>query len=106
MPDAGGPAVQQRLPAPRTPPDGDGDGVPDATDACPTQAGPASNSGCPVATQKPDNRIEIGKAKLNTKKGTAKLPVEVPGAGELTLSGKDVKPVDQQASGAGTVDLR
>ncbi|MEO7197002.1 MAG: thrombospondin type 3 repeat-containing protein, partial [Solirubrobacterales bacterium] len=30
------------------PPDGDGDGVPDSTDDCPTQAGPASNNGCPV----------------------------------------------------------
>jgi hypothetical protein len=29
-------------------PDTDGDGVPDAGDACPTAAGPASNSGCPV----------------------------------------------------------
>ena len=28
-------------------PDGDGDGVPDASDACPTQAGPPSNNGCP-----------------------------------------------------------
>jgi CSLREA domain-containing protein len=30
------------------PPDTDGDGVPDATDNCPTQSGPASNGGCPV----------------------------------------------------------
>jgi hypothetical protein len=29
------------------PPDGDGDGVPDSTDQCPTQSGPASNGGCP-----------------------------------------------------------
>jgi hypothetical protein len=28
-------------------PDGDGDGVPDSTDQCPTQPGPASNGGCP-----------------------------------------------------------
>jgi hypothetical protein len=32
------------------PPDGDGDGVPDASDACPAQAGPASNGGCPEAS--------------------------------------------------------
>jgi hypothetical protein len=31
------------------PPDSDGDGVPNASDNCPTQAGPASNGGCPVA---------------------------------------------------------
>jgi predicted acyl esterase len=29
------------------PPDGDGDGVPDDTDQCPTEPGPASNNGCP-----------------------------------------------------------
>jgi hypothetical protein len=33
-----------------TPPDTDGDGVPNATDDCPTVAGPASNNGCPVTT--------------------------------------------------------
>lgn len=33
------------------PPDGDGDGVPDPSDACPGQAGPASNGGCPPAPQ-------------------------------------------------------
>ena len=104
-PTQAGPASNDGCPPTVTPPDGDGDGVPDATDACPTQAGPASNSGCPVTPQKPDNQIDIGKAKLNTKKGTARLPVMIPGAGELELSGKDVKPVDQQPSGAGTVDL-
>jgi hypothetical protein len=32
-----------------TPPlDSDGDGVPDSTDTCPTQPGPASNGGCPI----------------------------------------------------------
>jgi fermentation-respiration switch protein FrsA (DUF1100 family) len=30
------------------PGDQDGDGVPDATDACPTAPGPAANNGCPV----------------------------------------------------------
>ena len=29
-------------------PDQDGDGVPDATDSCPAEAGPASNQGCPL----------------------------------------------------------
>jgi hypothetical protein len=29
------------------PPDGDGDGVPDAQDLCPSDPGPASNDGCP-----------------------------------------------------------
>lgn len=31
------------------PPDSDGDGIPDTSDACPYQAGPVSNNGCPVA---------------------------------------------------------
>jgi hypothetical protein len=35
----------------------------------------------------PDNHIKIGKAKLNKHKGTAKLPVTVPGAGKLKLKG-------------------
>ena len=30
------------------PPDTDGDGVPDPSDQCPAQVGPASNNGCPV----------------------------------------------------------
>ena len=36
------------------PPDTDGDGVPDASDNCPNEAGPASNNGCPVVTPPPD----------------------------------------------------
>ncbi len=37
--------------------------------------------------------------------GTSKLPVEVPGAGELELSGKGVKPVKQEVAGAAAVNL-
>jgi hypothetical protein len=39
--------------SPPSPPDGDGDGVPDSTDRCPTQPGPASNGGCPAAADCP-----------------------------------------------------
>jgi hypothetical protein len=35
-------------PATPTPPDADGDGVPDSQDQCPNQPGQASNNGCPV----------------------------------------------------------
>jgi hypothetical protein len=35
-------------PAPPFPPDADGDGVPDSSDQCPNEAGPADNNGCPV----------------------------------------------------------
>jgi Ca2+-binding RTX toxin-like protein len=38
-----------KLLEPAAPPDTDGDGVPDASDNCPTTAGPPSNNGCPVA---------------------------------------------------------
>ncbi len=55
-------------------PDTDGDGVPNATDGCPTVAGPASNNGCPVTTPNPpddDKACDAAKAKL--KKAKAKL---------------------------------
>lgn len=39
----------------------------------------------------PDNAFSLGKAKLNKKKGTASLTVDVPNLGELTGSGKGVK---------------
>jgi hypothetical protein len=35
--------------SPPSTPDSDRDGVPDSSDQCPTQAGPASNNGCPVS---------------------------------------------------------
>ncbi|WP_207496812.1 TonB-dependent receptor domain-containing protein [Aridibaculum aurantiacum] len=40
-------APVKATPPPPPAPDRDGDGVPDATDACPDQAGPASLQGCP-----------------------------------------------------------
>jgi hypothetical protein len=49
--------------------------------------------------------IALGKLKRNRKKGTARLPVEVPGPGELTGSGKGLKMVKRTATGAGAVDL-
>ncbi len=58
------------------PPDGDGDGVPDASDNCPTEAGPASNGGCPVVTPPPvdDGACEEAKEKLaKAKKKLKKL---------------------------------
>lgn len=40
----------------------------------------------------PSNAFSFGELKRNKRKGTAKLPVEVPGPGELALGGKGVKP--------------
>lgn len=53
----------------------------------------------------PDNVIKFGKLKRNAKKGTARLFVNVPGPGVLTLSGKQVKRVKKAAKKAGKVAL-
>ena len=47
---------------PPPPPDDDGDGVPNASDSCPSQAGPASNNGCPIVpdTDPPETTITKG----------------------------------------------
>src|SRR4029079_4051128 len=50
----------------------------------------------PVAPP-PSNAFELGKTKLNKKKGTATIAVSVPAAGDLTLTGKNVAP--QKTSG-------
>lgn len=58
--------------------------------------------------------FSIGKPKLNKKKGTATLPVDVPGAGTLTLTGKGIAkqrmgrlsgPVAKTVTKAGKVNL-
>ena len=61
--------------------------------------------GDPDPPAKPSNAFSFGKTELNAKKGTATLPVDVPGAGKLELEGKDVKPVSASASRASTVEL-
>lgn len=53
----------------------------------------------------PSNKIKLGKPKLNKKKGTAKLPIDVPGAGKLKLTGKSVADAKASASRASTVKL-
>jgi hypothetical protein len=61
------------------------------------------------ANAPPSNEFTLGKPKLNKKKGTATLPVTVPSAGKLTLSGKGLKPImkvgGQEIAGPGTVKL-
>jgi hypothetical protein len=51
--------------------DTDGDGVPDASDNCPSVAGPASNGGCPVVT--PPDTTACEKAEHKLDKARAKL---------------------------------
>ncbi len=55
---------------------------------------------------KPSNQFTIGKAKRNVKKGTAKLPVDVPGAGVIVLAAKNVKSASKTATGASEVLLK
>jgi hypothetical protein len=68
----------------------------------PCDAG-AVEAGAVEAT--PANDIAFGKVKRNKKKGTALLPVQVPGAGELELAGKGLKPATVTAAGAGEASL-
>ncbi len=61
---------------------------------------PPPNGGCT------DNEFEFGKAKKNKKKGTAKLPVTVPCAGEVELAKtKKVKADEETAEAEGDVTL-
>jgi adhesin HecA-like repeat protein len=63
-----------------------------------------------IASTPPSNAITLGKPVLNKKKGTAKLPTTVPGAGTLTIADvkktkKRIKAKTIQVSAAGTVNL-
>lgn len=73
-------------------------------DTATNPAGSATQMSNAIAVEA-SNKFKIGKAKLNKKKGTAKLSVAVPGAGKLSLSGKGVKKAKATAGGAGTVKL-
>jgi DNA-binding beta-propeller fold protein YncE len=59
------------------PADGDGDGVFDAADACPAQAGPASNGGCPLPAMQSPPLSGGGAAAVP---GAVATPVGVSGA--------------------------
>ncbi len=79
-------------------PDCDHDGLGDETQDLDTKA-------CKPPPPLPSNLITLGKPKLNKKKGTAKEPVTVPGAGTLTLTGKGVVKQTKMPTAAGTVNL-
>jgi hypothetical protein len=49
--------------------------------------------------------LKLGKAKLNKKKGTAKLAVGVPSAGTLTISGKGIVKVQRKPTGPATLKV-
>jgi hypothetical protein len=44
-----------------------------------------------TAEVKPSNAFTLGKAKRNAKRGTASVPVDLPGPGQLTVSGRGVR---------------
>jgi hypothetical protein len=59
----------------------------------------------------PPNTFTFGRVKLNKRNGTAKLPVTVAAAGNLTLAGKGIVPIhkakaSRKAVAAGTTKLR
>jgi hypothetical protein len=61
-----GAAGNAGCPVATTPPDGDGDGVPDASDSCPKDPGPAGNFGCP------DRRVTL-RGDLGITCGTSRI---------------------------------
>lgn len=70
----------------------------------------ASTDNVSILSTPPSNVIVLGKPALNKKKGTAKLPVTVPGAGTLTIADvkktkKRVKAKTLTATAAGTLSL-
>lgn len=71
---------------PQPPVDTDGDGIPDASDACPTQPGPPSNSGCPV-TPPPAGCDTLGLAKKYFEQGYKKGWNDYEAAVPATVSG-------------------
>ena len=73
--------------------------------AKPSSAPPTASPAPPAGQPSPSNEFSFGKLKLNKRKGTATLAVDVPGPGKLALTGKDVKGQSESADGAGTVKL-
>ena len=103
---ATGPALRVNVAA-TIEPDADNDGFGDKSqDRCPTQA--ATHDAC-------SNKFSFGRLKHKRSRGTATLPVTVPGAGTLSVGGKGVvgkrlaralkAPAGRAVSAAGTVKL-
>lgn len=57
-------------------PDSDGDGVGDGDDRCPTQAGPATNKGCPEIREEVQERLEYAARAVKFETGSDKLKEE------------------------------
>ena len=60
-----------------------------------------------VEVQPPSNDFKLGKAKLNKRRGTAKLKVKIPGPGDLVLArSKKVKRATKRVRAAGKTNLK
>jgi len=82
-------------------------GPPSAGGAGGSSGGGGGNGGGPAGTggSLPANAFSFGALKLNRKKGTATLAIEVPGPGSLTLAGKALKKLSRSVTAAGEVKL-
>jgi NHL repeat-containing protein len=60
-----------------------------------------ANPGTATPASTPNNKFRLGKARLNRKKGTAKLPVTVPGPGTVQALGKLIRKATLTAPRAG-----
>jgi hypothetical protein len=66
----------------------------------------AASSASAAITAFAPNEFSLGNAILNKGRGTAKLPVTVPGPGEVSVAGKRLRPRRRTAKEAGTVKLK
>lgn len=81
--------------APPAPPDSDGDGVPDASDECPAEAGPVANGGCPE-TEPPDEACDQAREKLEkARKKLKKLQRNDASKAKIKKAKKKVKKAKQ-----------
>lgn len=69
-----------------------------------TASGGAATSGV-AKLQVVKATLRLGRPKLNRKRGTALLPVTVPGAGIVTLRGGGLRPVQRRPREAGTLKM-
>lgn len=93
-------------PPPPPPADSDGDGVPDSEDACPTEAGPASNNGCPEVDPPPpppgDTPYDLGE--LPGYLSALRWPDE-PGVGGCYLIVRSQQELSSSLTSGCTVDI-
>jgi Glycosyl hydrolase family 26 len=85
----------------------DAESSPDAAALAGTAVAPVSASpGNPLLHAVIDNSFKIGRPVLNARKGTARLPVTLPGAGTLILAGSGVSTTAATGPGTLTIQVR